>query len=843
MRRSTALGSALLAAVLGLSFASCNQSTANPNPYGTSGDTSSTTAGSGGQGGTGGAAGAAGAAGAGGAAPVTPPIEARFQLPTTGAPTFLDVPFPTDLYLDATGHVTNIQGLGNYVPANSPFLIAGFAPLNGWGTSGGALFEIDDTTKGGSAPTAALIDTTTLPSTEAESTSATSTAMIVDLDATSAATALIPARADYHDDSAYGSTALPLLVVWPARGIVLKEAGHYAVVLTTGVKTTTGQPIGASPTFADIRDGKTRSTPAEQLYGNAVDTVAKLVPALASKTSISVMAVYSTHNSVHELADLRGQFIMNPAPTLDWTPADILPMGPGLFAAVPVAGYTATLDDWLGTPAQLPGGKTCANNSQMSCSTAANCTMGAGCYGDDPANDQMTGVAHDAIAAMGTAVFNAPNLLVQDPSGYNDPTHQTFARDANGNPIVNPAAPTSKIWITIALPLGSMPANGFPTVIIQHGLGQERSFILTLADTFAKQGWASVAIESVTFGARAAEMANTVDAKSVFPWSANAAYNGPDGFVDVPNGSTDFFGGLKDIGAIRDQMRQSILDIEAAYDVIRNPALDLTPLLLAVPGAKLDRTKVAFVGNSLGAMMGSMVAATDPNLTTFVLNVAGGGIMTELGAYSPDISSSLNTAGGLNFGFFKAQFSPSHPLVQIFQHLVDTGDPLLYGSQMITSPVTINGTVNPPKNVVQIQVIWDEIVPNQANEALARAAGFPLASPDVGSNTGLTFPVVMPTSGNISGVPMASITAVLVQAGPATHGADLYDAMGQRDYMIPYAQFGTPMPFTMLPMPVNVVEPYLGLQTMVTGFFSSAFAGGGPPVLAGFPTPTTAYTN
>ena len=123
--------------------------------------------------------------------------------------------------------------------------------------------------------------------------------------------------------------------------------------------------------------------------------------------------------------------------------------------------------------------------------------------------------------------------------------------------------------------------------------------------------------------------ADTTDTKSVFPWSATAAYSGPDGFVDVPNGVNDFFGQLTDIGAIRDQMRQSILDIEAAYDVIRNPALDLGPLTSAVSGAKLDGTKVALVGNSLGAMMASMVAATDPKLTTFVLNVAGGGLMTE----------------------------------------------------------------------------------------------------------------------------------------------------------------------------------------------------------------------
>jgi dienelactone hydrolase len=812
MHRSTLtpLGVALLTAALGIGFAACSSS--NTTTTGTGG-TGGTTTGTGGHGGQG-----TGTGGAGGAP--APSIEARFQLPASGAPNFLDVPFPTDLYVSATGTIGDIPGLADYFTNDSAFLTGGLAPLNGWGTSAGAIFEIDDLTMGGSTPAAAAIDTTTLPATAADSTSATSTAMIVDLDASSA-TALIPARADYHDDSAFGSKARPVLVVWPARGIVLAEGGHYAIVLTTGVKTTAGVPIGASPTFAGIRDGSQRSTPAEQLYGNAVDTVAKLVPALADKKTIAAMAVYTTHKNVHELTDLRGQFIMSTPPTLSWDPATIAPMGPGLFAAVtPLpAGYTASLDDWLGTPAKLPDGT------------------------DDPANDQLTGCAHDAIAVMGTAVFQAPNLLVTSPMGYSDPTHQTFARSASGVPIVNPAQPTNKIWMTIALPTGAVPANGFPTVIIQHGLGQERSFLLTLADTFAKQGWATVAIESVTFGARAAEAANTVDAKSVFPWSATAAYNGPDGFVDVPNGVDDFFGDLTDIGAIRDQMRQSVLDIETAYDVVRNPALDLTPLLLAVPGAKLDGTRVAFVGNSLGAMMGAMVAASDPKLTTFVLNVAGGGLMTEVGAYSPMVAADLQLAGIAFYKFSGGQFSGSHPLNQMFQHILDAGDPLLYGAQMVTSPATVNGTVNPPKNVVQIQVLWDEWVANEANEALASAAGFPMAVPNVGSNAGLTFPMATPSGAGISGVPLPTVTAVVVQAGEATHGADLYDAMGQREYMIPYAQFGTASPFTKLATPVTIMEPYLGLQTMVTGFLTSAFAGGGPPVVAGFPAPSKAYTN
>ncbi|MEP7120122.1 MAG: hypothetical protein ABJE95_04390 [Byssovorax sp.] len=760
-----------------------------------------------------GGGGGAGGSGAGGMV-MAAPIEARFALPASAVPDFLEVPFPSDLYLDGKGHIVAMPKLSDYVLSGSQFVTAGLGQVDGYGTTAGAIFAIDDHTGMKVAP--ATIDLATLPQNEADSLAATATAMLVDLEAKTPAAALIPARVDYHNDAPNGATTPPLLVIYPARGIVLGEKHHYAAVLTTGVHTKDGKSVGASVKFTAIRDGKQRTSAAEKLYGTAVDQIATLVPALADKTKIAAIAVYTTHGMSHEIADLRADFTKQAPPVLKWDGATLAPMGLAVFANAPLPpgkAFVATLDDWLGAPGQLPD------------------------MTDDPADDQPTGLAHDAIAAIGTAVFNAPNLLLENANGFNDPTHHTFARDAAGKPIVNPAKTTSKIWMTIALPKGAVPASGFPTVIVQHGLSGDRSQLLSVADTFAKLGWATVAIESTTFGARASEAPNVVDAASVFAFSATATYKGPDGFVDVPNGSTDFFGGLRSLGAVRDHMRQSVLDIGSAVDVVRNPALDLGPLLAAVPGAKLDSSKIAYLGNSLGGLMGAMLAAIDPHLKTFVLNVAGGGLMIELGANSPGIASSLSQAAALNFGFSNGRFAGGHPILQLLQHIVDPGDPLLYAGNIITSPRTVNGTKNPPKDVIQIEVLWDETVANQANEALARAAGFPLAEPSVGSMAGLMFASAMPSGGVISGVPVPGTTAVLVQAGPATHSSDLFSSKGKHHYKHPSAQFDKLDPFPTLPFDFAVNQPYLPLQTMMTGFFAGAFAGGGAPPVKGFPTP------
>ena len=65
----------------------------------------------------------------------------------------------------------------------------------------------------------------------------------------------------------------------------------------------------------------------------------------------------------------------------------------------------------------------------------------------------------------------------------------------------------------------------------------------------------------------------------------------------------------------------------------------------------IDATRIAYVGDSLGAMEGAIAAALEPEVKAWTLNVVGGGLFPELAAHSPSISGSLVLAGGFNFGF------------------------------------------------------------------------------------------------------------------------------------------------------------------------------------------------
>ena len=167
----------------------------------------------------------------------------------------------------------------------------------------------------------------------------------------------------------------------------------------------------------------------------------------------------------------------------------------------------------------------------------------------------------------------------------------------------------------------------------------------------------------------------------------------------------------------------------------------------------------------------------------------------------------------------------------------------------MTAPHALKGNPTKPRNVLQIEVLFDELVTNEADEALARAAGIGLASPNVGSNAEISdlahpeqnvravpLPNVAADASGIHDTPVQGTTAVVVQVGPATHGSDLVQSKGTRTYKAPWALFDTLSPFPKLDKPYDVSCPYRELQVAMTGFFGSAFAGQTPTV-QGFKPP------
>jgi hypothetical protein len=746
-------------------------------------------------------------------------VVVRFKPGNTGVPAFLDVPFPTDAYL-AGGKLAVPTGLDLVFKQNADVIEKQLEHLNGWSRIAPALFAVDDRSKppnGDSGEAAgAAIDLGSLPADETACVTDTSSVFFVDLEAGTR----MPCRA-VVDDEREAESGRTVLGVGPARGVVLAEGHRYAAVVTNRVKDQSGNSVSASEDFANAM----KSEPYAQAYDKATSLI-------GGGAQIVGIAPYTTQKVTSELYALRDVIGGAPPATLSWDATAMAPMGATKFAALPggvgtlPAGFTATLDEWLG---------------KMPADPRAHLPDGT-----EDGDENLPVRAHDKIDSIGTAVFEGKNWLQVKPAGYDDLDHATFARDGSGTAMQAPEKPTNKIWVTFAIPTAPMPAGGYPAVIVQHGLGGSRQYLLSLANRICSKGWIAVAIDSVTFGARAANPKYQVDKTTDYTSAPGATYAGPDGISDLVdgqrNGAFDFFGNLKNLGALRDQLRQSELDTAQLVRMLASSP-DLSPLSTGAGTPRIDPTRIAYVGDSLGAIEGAAAAAIEPHLKAWTLNVGGGGLLVEIGAHGPGINSNLAIAGSINFGLRGVVFTEAHPLVTIGQAIVEAGDPIAYADKLVTNPD------GPPRNIFQIEVVYDELVANEGNEALARAAGYGMALPNVGLNSGAAYltgkpypsggivlPFITDDGSGFHDTPKPGITALVAQVSPAHHGADLVRSTGGRSYTIPYNTPAGGLDPKRIQTAVDVPCPHRALQEVMVRFFGDAFDGK-PPVITGLPAP------
>jgi hypothetical protein len=239
----------------------------------------------------------------------------------------------------------------------------------------------------------------------------------------------------------------------------------------------------------------------------------------------------------------------------------------------------------------------------------------------------------------------------------------------------------------------------------------------------------------------------------------------------------------------------------------------------------------------------------EPHVKAWTLNVGGGGVISEAAAHGPVINSNLALAGTVNFGLGKTLYTEAHPVVVLGQTLIEAGDPIAYADRLVTNPAPLAGSATRARNILQIEVVFDELVANEANEALARAAGYALASPNVGLNAGVAdlathapypgggikLPMLPEAPGGYHDVPVAGSTAILVQASPAEHGADLVRAKCNRTYRLPFNTGDGKLDLTRQD-PTPIACPYRALQDTMVRFFGDAFEGRAP-VVTGFAAP------
>ena len=334
-----------------------------------------------------------------------------------------------------------------------------------------------------------------------------------------------------------------------------------------------------------------------------------------------------------------------------------------------------------------------------------------------------------------TAAANStPGALVQDLNPLVEYWHarytfpfgiDTEANISRYNPLPLESGSES-IPMLISLPDSvatglSMPVDGWPVVIYQHGITSNRTSLLGIADKLALSGYAAIAIDLPLHGLSDAAadplggllFADYDDTASVrertfgLDLVTQNALGGvtaaaPDGQADT---SGAHFINLSSLRTQRDNFRQAASDLFAVNKVIGD-GLDVDGLA----GIDLDTANVHFLGMSLGAMVGTMFSTLEANLQTTILNVPGGGIprMLESSAsFGPTLLAGLAAAGLI-------QGTPEFELFMwAAQTALDTADPINYcaalaasGTPVLLQEVVGDGTVD------DLFGLSDRVIPN-----------------------------------------------------------------------------------------------------------------------------------
>lgn len=312
--------------------------------------------------------------------------------------------------------------------------------------------------------------------------------------------------------------------------------------------------------------------------------------------------------------------------------------------------------------------------------------------------------------------FNAFGL---DPTS----TNVTFA---NPFPV---ATSTQVIPILMTVPNPNSgktkPDLGWPIVIFQHGITRNRTDMFAIAATLAGQGFAVIAIDAPLHGLTdptnpffhnqllaGTPAAALITGERTFDLDLSnntTQAPGPDGLIDD---SGTYFINLSSLLTSRDNLRQATSDLMELTRAI--PTLSFT-------STNFDGSRIEFVGQSLGSIIGTTFMAMEPHVNVGLLNVPGGGIARLLDA-SPAFGPSIHA------GLAQAGLTPGTPQYDAFfvaaQTVVDSGDSINFAfataGKSILAQEVVGDASHPSDQVIPNTVVG---APLSGTEPLLAALG------------------------------------------------------------------------------------------------------------------------
>lgn len=488
-----------------------------------------------------------------------------------------------------------------------------------------------------------------------------------------------------------------------------KAGSSYINVLTTGLKDSEGRSIEPSSTYATVKQEAPLVTPSQLALQGAVNSYENVVVSSgditkddiiysAAMTMQSAGAVLGTIKKVLA-ASLTEPTIPTPALQIPTQPMqnvqdifeDLDRAVPNVFQAAQYQKGSIQLPMYLGTP----------KGKEIS----------------DLNDTYWQGMCDNAVAVMGYKAQAGENFPT-DPVSVNDAKCAALSdgrlRDLDKDldvtrhltkynslpkmqsmatvpvqitkpilPVVNSIRTTQ-----LNLPAIEMPANGWPVVIMQHGITTQKESMLTLTAQLSLQGFATVAIDHPRHGERGVDV--DVDGNDDF---------------NATSGSVLSYMNLSSLLVARDSLRQSSADL-----------LGLRLGLNFSGDSSLNSRDVSYIGHSLGSIVAPAFIAqansplddqVDPlfKVNAVALASGGGGIasfLLESAAFGPFIQGSvLAKAGTAEADEFNA-FLNAGALSNCGALLPDMQDFLSCGFTEFATALTMAGETDKLANIKSV---------------------------------------------------------------------------------------------------------------------------------------------
>ncbi|WP_350606702.1 VolA/Pla-1 family phospholipase [Pseudoalteromonas sp. MER144-MNA-CIBAN-0113] len=483
-----------------------------------------------------------------------------------------------------------------------------------------------------------------------------------------------------------------------------KAGSSYINVLTTGLKDSEGRSIEPSSTYATVKQEAPLVTPSQLALQGAVNSYENVVVSSGDITKDDI--IYSAAMTMQSAGPVLGTIKKILAasltePTIP-TPALQIPTQPmaNVQQAFAIQGVTVPdvfqVAQYQKGSIQLPMYLGTPKGKEIS----------------DLNDTYWQGMCDNAVAIMGYKA-QAGEAFPTDPISVNDATCAALSdgqlRDLgldstrhltkyNVIPKMQSMA-TVPVQITKPIlpvvnayraglglePFAAMPENGWPVVIMQHGITTQKESMLTLTAQLSLQGFATVAIDHPRHGERG---------------------------IDVDVDGTDDFNATS--GSVLSYMNLSSLLV--ARDSLRQSSADLLGLRLGLNfsgDSSLNSRDVSYIGHSLGSIVAPAFIAqanspladqVDPffKVNAVALASGGGGIasfLLESAAFGPFIQGSvLSQAGTAEADEFNA-FLNAGALSNCGALLPDMQDFLSCGFNEFAASLTMAGEADKLANI------------------------------------------------------------------------------------------------------------------------------------------------